>query len=173
MTRTRSVVVPFAVASVLLAGWLVSVPVRAQSAEQNPAPASQPVTPRKKGGTGERPRLSERDEVARRQQWFYRQRRYPYSMVPGGARQNALQQREASRRELVRRGMLPDGAPPADPPIIFNAWTSIGPTPTAASGFDFLDFTFNETNFSGRINAIAVDPSSPNIVYLGGADGGL
>jgi len=171
MRNRDSVVFPLAVASLVLVGWLVSVPLWAQTAEQHTA-AAQPPAPRKKGGTGQRAHRSERDEVARRQEWFYRQRRYPLPMIPGGARTNALQQREANRKEQVRRGLIADQANP-DPIVPFNSWTPIGPTPTAASGLDFLDETFNETNFSGRINAIAVDPTSPNIVYLGGADGGL
>ena len=111
MRRTNSVVFPFAVAGAVLAGCLFTSPLRAQTAEQK-APATQAPAPKPKGSGVGRPHESERDEVARRQEWFYRQRRYPYSVIPGGARQNAIQQREASRKELVRRGMLADGPNP-------------------------------------------------------------
>src|SRR5438876_1122236 len=50
---------------------------------------------------------------------------------------------------------------------VTNPWTSIGPTPTTGSSF-FSPVT-------GRITAIAVDPSDPtgNTVLIGGAQGGI
>ena len=170
MRSRQSAVFPFAVAGLLLAGWFLSASAQAQSTGK-PASAPRPAGEAADQASGSSARRQERDDVSRRLEWFYRQRRYPLKQIPGGAQDHAIRQREAARKLLVERGKLADG-PNGNTPS-FNAWTPIGPTPTAASGFDFLNQTFLATNFSGRINAIAVDPSSPSTVYLGGADGGL
>jgi photosystem II stability/assembly factor-like uncharacterized protein len=47
--------------------------------------------------------------------------------------------------------------------ISTTQWTSIGPAPVQY----FSNF------FSGRVRALAVDPTNPSVVYLGAADGGV
>jgi len=47
--------------------------------------------------------------------------------------------------------------------ISTTQWTSIGPSPIG----------FTDNFFSGRVRALAVDPTNPSTVYLGAADGGV
>ncbi len=171
MKQRNSANFPVFVAGAVALGWLLAVPASAQIVRPKP-PVTEAPTPKEKGTKAERHSRTERDEVARRMEWFYRQRRYPLPLIPGGARMNALQQRDANRREQAHGGMAANGLTP-NQAASFNAWTPIGPTPTSGQGFDFLDETFNVTSFSGRINAIQVDPVDTSIIYLGGADGGL
>src|SRR5208282_1785045 len=58
------------------------------------------------------------------------------------------------------------GALPASWLALSTTWTAIGPMPTVLPG--------GGVNLvSGRVTAIAVDPTNPNIVYVGGAQGGV
>jgi photosystem II stability/assembly factor-like uncharacterized protein len=51
-----------------------------------------------------------------------------------------------------------------------SPWTSIGPEPT----IPLLNEAFTGSpNISGRVTAIAVDPTNASITYIGGADGGV
>ena len=96
--------------------------------------------------------------------YFYDQRAYPYGRIPPGAYQ-------AARRDLVNKWGTPaasivEAAPNGS--TIANQWTSIGPTPISNG----------QTNpqsvpVSGRVNAIAFNPSNSNIIYIGAADGGV
>jgi hypothetical protein len=156
--------------SLLISLMLGSPAVLAQKKQQKKAPA--------KAESGRRE--EEGDAVRRREEWFLKQRRYPLPIIPGGARQQAIKQREAIRQDLIRRGLLPapansDTSGTAGNPQISvpTNWVPIGPTPTSADGFDFFNRTLNTTLVSGRINSIAVDPTNSNTIYLGGADGGL
>ncbi|HXZ20907.1 MAG TPA: hypothetical protein VEG63_13225, partial [Candidatus Acidoferrales bacterium] len=97
MRQRNSVVFPLAVASLLALGWLAGAPAQAQS-----------VGEKTEGKKASGERKKERDDVRRREEWFYRQRRYPLPTVPGGARLNALQQREANRREQEGRRVAGD-----------------------------------------------------------------
>jgi len=116
------------------------------------------------------------DTIRKREQWFYKPRASANGHIPAGARLRALQHMQ---RMMLAEGKLverPDGsfaevAPQfAAAPLattVTNPWTSIGPTPTTGSSF-FSPVT-------GRITAIAVDPSDPtgNTVLIGGAQGGI
>jgi hypothetical protein len=92
--------------------------------------------------------------------WFYRQRAYPHEHVPSGALQRALRQLD---RKLASEAMAPlrAGGPFATSP----SWSSIGPQP--------IDTPYGASVVSGRVTALAIDPSNPSIVYLGGAQGGV
>ena len=73
------------------------------------------------------------------------------------SRTNAILEMEQSERALKRqrRGAdQPEGA----------SWVPLGPAPIPVSG---------STSYSGRVSAIAVHPTDPNIVYVGTAQGGL
>lgn len=50
----------------------------------------------------------------------------------------------------------------------YSYWTAIGPAPIPNG-----QTTTIATPVSGRVTAIAVDPTDPNIVYVGGAQGGV
>src|SRR5208282_3433565 len=109
---------------------------------------------------------------------FYRQRRYPLSAIPGRARLDALERKVQMRRALGKklrgaaaariRAEQANGAtsPAANSQANLTSWTAIGPMPTVSSGGGV-------GLVSGRITSIAVDPTNSNIVYLGGAQGGV
>lgn len=112
--------------------------------------------------------------IRRREQWFYQQRAYPNKKIPAGARLKAYQQflkmqSDQRSRQLKQQSTTPTS--PASSSTAFatalstTAWALIGPKPTSTP------FEFNPV--SGRVTALAVDPTNANIVYLGGAEGGL
>ena len=73
------------------------------------------------------------------------------------SRTNAILEMEQSERALKRQRC---GANlPEDP-----SWTPLGPAPIPVN---------SATSYSGRVSAIAVHPTNPNIVYVGTAQGGL
>ena len=164
--------VPSAVTSLLLCGWLVSLPAGGQSVRSRGSESAEA------GAEGENRAQEQRDDVRRREEWFYRQRRYPLSAIPGRARLDALERKEEMRRALGkklraaaaarRRAEEANGAtsPTANSQANVTSWTAIGPMPTVSSGGGV-------GVVSGRVTAIAVDPTNSNIVYLGGAQGGV
>jgi len=73
------------------------------------------------------------------------------------SRTNSILAMERSERELkqhLRETNQPEGA----------SWVPIGPAPIPVSA---------STSYSGRVSAIAVHPTNPDIVYVGTAQGGL
>jgi photosystem II stability/assembly factor-like uncharacterized protein len=86
-----------------------------------------------------------------RERWFFEQRAYPYSVIPADAYANSLRQRDDLRQQ--NSGDMPD----------IN-WVSLGPTP---------GYYFNYGNISSRIVTGAYDPTNPNIIYVGPANGGV
>ena len=115
------------------------------------------------------------NSVRLRQEWFYQQRAYPHKHIPPGARIKALEQMRQmqlqQRRQLKEQaGGAATTAPATSSTTLATAlastpWTLIGPQPTTMPyGFSLV---------SGRVTALAVDPTNPNIVYLGGAEGGV
>src|SRR6266568_1627605 len=110
------------------------------------------------------------EQIRKRDEWFYKQRSSVNGNIPSGARFNAFQHMQrmmAGEGKLVRQ---PDGnyaaAPPQAGSAVGGAWSSLGPTPTTGGFFSPV---------SGRIEAIAVDPSDStgNTVLVGGAQGGI
>lgn len=85
-----------------------------------------------------------------RQWWFFDQRAFPFGYIPEGVYENAMQQRDALRNENMNGPTV--------------NWVSLGPTP---GGY------FNYGNISSRIVTGAFDPSDPNIIYVGPANGGV
>jgi PKD-like domain len=101
--------------------------------------------------------------------WFYRQRSYPAARIPSGALVKGL--KTAIQRNGGLHGSPGDPTPPPGPPAL-PTWITIGPS-TIPDGQ-----TDNSTGgaldpVSGRLTAIAVDPADSNIVYAGGAQGGV
>ncbi|HCY77044.1 MAG TPA: hypothetical protein DHV28_14070 [Ignavibacteriales bacterium] len=94
-----------------------------------------------------------------REWWFYEQRAFPDDYIPQNAYKNSLDQRNILRFEneqLVNTDNsfnIPN----------FN-WVSLGPTSGAYFGYG---------NISSRIVSGAFDPSNPNIIYIGPANGGV
>jgi uncharacterized delta-60 repeat protein len=90
-------------------------------------------------------------DIEKRREWFLRQRTFPFDKLPDEARRKAWASRPADARN--------DGAPSLQ-------WRSIGPQPTTPHNP-------NWGSTSGRINAIAVSPTNPNIILIGAATGGI
>ncbi len=102
-----------------------------------------------------------RDVQRQREEWFYRQRAYPQLYVPAGAYHRALKQLEQKvAAEAAARARFAPSAPASNP-----SWTFIGPQP--------IQTPYTDPVVSGRVTALAMDPSNVNTVYLGGAQGGV
>ncbi len=74
-----------------------------------------------------------------------------------GSRGIAVKRMEVSEKNADQRRDA-QGKPAAAP------WKALGPAPIPVSSF---------TSYSGRVTAIAVHPTNPDIVYVGAAQGGL
>ena len=86
-----------------------------------------------------------------RQRWFFEQRAYPNNYIPENAYSNSITHRDELRVQNANR-------------ILDVNWVSLGPTP---------GYYFNYGNISSRIVTGAYDPSNPNIIYIGPANGGV
>lgn len=95
------------------------------------------------------PRQGE-DDPRGRSEYFEQQRAYPFQRIPAGARFRALQ----SMRLL---NLLAPASTIASP---MSAWQSLGPRPI-------------QGNNTGRVAALALHPSNSQILYVGGAQGGI
>src|ERR1700683_1801782 len=80
------------------------------------------------------------ENVRKREDWFYHQRAYPTKHIPAGARLNALKQFSSMSLQGSTRSA--------------TAWAPIGPLPTTGP------FPYFPT--SGRVTALAIDPSDPS-----------
>jgi len=100
-------------------------------------------------------RGEERDDNPRlRMEDFYWRRAFPFDRIPEGALQRA--------RAQVRGISLSLFSAAAPPPIGGTQWQALGPTSIPINGTSI-----------GRIATVAVDPTNSNIVYVGGAQGGV
>jgi hypothetical protein len=110
------------------------------------------------------------DGALRAMQWFHDQRAFPGKTIPPGVRQAALND---IRRKWPQLAWL-SSAPPRTGAVASAVntsvpWQPVGPSP-------ILPGTFSgsaQLNTSGRIAAIAVHPTNPQIIYIGAADGGV
>jgi hypothetical protein len=101
-----------------------------------------------------------------RAEQFARQRGVKPFQLPVQRRLKALQQLEQMRRQERQQFLAsPQTSSGAFTSLALSTtqWTSIGPAPLNATGGPF----------SGRVSAIAVDPTNSSVVYLGAADGGV
>jgi hypothetical protein len=109
------------------------------------------------------------DLVHKRGSWFFDQRAYPNKHIPAGALQKAIEQRDAMRAQ--QRAAFKPGTG-ANAIISFPGdalWHLMGPQPVSAP----FGQNGGSPTASGRVTAIAVDPTNANIVYIGGAAGGV
>jgi hypothetical protein len=104
------------------------------------------------------------DTIRRRAEWFYHQRAYPLKQIPPGARLKALKQLEQMKQLQSTSNLTA-----ASRALISTSWTQIGPEPINPIGTPFG----GSPTVSGRVRAIAVDPTNPNVVYIGTAGGGV
>lgn len=79
--------------------------------------------------------------------WWYGQRAAPYESIPVSAYQKAHRQFISSFGKKGDHRSIEDEG---------TTWRSLGPA-----------------NFAGRILSLAIDPSSPNVIWAGSASGGL
>lgn len=101
------------------------------------------------------------DDPIRREGFFYQQRAFPSDRIPAQALNTALAQMytrwpqtRAGRSSGVFSSLVNS----------FSTWTSIGPAPIGLG-------VGNET--VGRITSIAFDPTNAQVLYIGGATGGV
>lgn len=97
-------------------------------------------------------------------QWFYEQRAYPADRIPEGALARAF---EAAQQSSAR---LRGGGESVRAPL--PTWQPFGPS-TIPDGQTDTTAGSTLSPVSGRLQAIAVHPTDPNIVYVGGAQGGV
>jgi photosystem II stability/assembly factor-like uncharacterized protein len=112
--------------------------------------------------------------IRAREQWFYLQRAYPRQHIPAGARLRALRQLRRMQREQVRRlgaSSVKAFSTTTAATLSSTQWTLIGPQPTDNSLLGLPASSYSPV--SGRVTALAVDPTNSDIVYLGSAEGGV
>jgi hypothetical protein len=112
--------------------------------------------------------------------YYVQQRAYPYDTIDWDAMQRASLHREKMPSVKDAKALNPANTPSAKgktrrdtggglPAAAFGTWEYIGP--------NNLDIPYRVyygiRPLSGRINAIAYDPVSPDIIYLAGATGGV
>ncbi len=93
-----------------------------------------------------------KENAEKRQEWFEFERTFPFEKIPDDARRNAWLSRPADASFSDGAGVL--------------QWQPIGPRSTVS---DIPNWGLT----SGRINAIAVSPSNPQLILLGAATGGI
>jgi photosystem II stability/assembly factor-like uncharacterized protein len=97
------------------------------------------------------------DNAFLRWQFLTEQRAFPADSIPAGALKRArIQLRDRWPDVLLRRGT--DGTAAFE--LSASAWTQLGPAPI-------------NNGSAGRVSAVAVDPTDPNTIYIGGAQGGV
>lgn len=137
---------------------LLSLSLLAPSLLGRPAEA-QPARDGRPGATIAPQDGEERDNPREREKFWEVRRNGITAKDIAEARARAARLPKATRlpqvdgRDASSKAAAPGGTP----------WVSIGPAPITSGG----------TPFSGRVPALAADPTNPNVVYLGGANGGV
>lgn len=109
-----------------------------------------------------------KDHLEERLGWLTLQRAYPYSEISSARYEAAARAYIAAREATLQRHLMsltesllaPEGALPT------TAWAEVGPAPIHPSGINFGDVT-------GRISAVAVHPTEPSTILIGGSRGGI
>ena len=97
--------------------------------------------------------------IQKRFEYFYGQRAFPLGRIPTGARLRALEQLRAM-----------EAAEKAEPGVAKAKWKQVRPQPiNPAQKTEFGGWPTD----SGRVTALAVDPTNAKVVYLGAAEGGV
>jgi uncharacterized repeat protein (TIGR01451 family) len=117
------------------------------------------------------------DDPKQRADYFYRQRAYPFAQTPAGVRQQSLQQLDAMVKQQRAMGILPEADAAPSLSVGFpgpSNWTNLGPQPVTNSAGGA---NFGNPSATGRVTAIAVDPTTTNtssqVIYIGAATGGV
>jgi uncharacterized protein (TIGR03437 family) len=93
-------------------------------------------------------------------EWMEQLQSYPYGKFPADGRLRAVRAMESMRGEAMR--VLPRTAASVTTP-----WKSIGPTGLINEN------VYGSPLTSGRVNALAADPTDPKTLYLGADQGGI
>lgn len=123
---------------------------------------------RERGERGERP-----DGAREHEDWWFRQRAFPAGKIPAAAYGAARARWSAlatAQPKLPNGPPDPPGPPPAQGPKL--EWKPIGPAPLATVGFGNSPNP-NWSPAAGRIGAIAVHPTNPDVIYIGAGLGGV
>jgi hypothetical protein len=117
------------------------------------------------GEEGHGVEASVRDPNAGYAGWFYGQRSAPSKHVPAGALAAAATQTQTLRA---------NGSVAQSDAV----WQNLGPSPTNQDSATYSDPVWSNYgggigHASGRVTAVVVDPTDPQVVYEGGADGGV
>jgi uncharacterized protein (TIGR03437 family) len=99
------------------------------------------------------------DRPLERWHYFYDQRTSPEAEFPEGGRLRAYRVLDRMERDLKTSKSNARAA------ALSGTWKPIGPQPIAYLGPGYVT--------SGRVTALAIDPRSNDVVYLGGANGGV
>jgi hypothetical protein len=116
------------------------------------------------------------NEGDRWNEWFYGQRKYPATTLPPDAIGKALR---AAKRNNTTKGLTTGAAGKANATeaLVVPSWVALGPSQIPGGQTDTSlgggPNPFAAGTVSGRVSAIAVDPTDPNTVYCGGAQGGV
>ncbi len=110
------------------------------------------------------------DDPDRRLDWYLRQRTYPLGYIPADgyamAAEAYVRAREAVRR--LAETAASSGRPPAPYGLPTGPWAEAGPAPIS-NAISYLNFG----NVAGRVSAVAVHPTTPDIVLVGSSRGGI
>jgi hypothetical protein len=105
--------------------------------------------------------------------WFYGQRAYPAETIPPDAVGKALRSAKSNNKPARGSG----SATMQSKAIAAASWVPLGPSQIPGGQTDTTlgpaPNPFAGGTVSGRVSAIAVDPTDPNVVYCGGAQGGV
>ncbi len=168
----------------------------AKAKAKKPAAAKTACTPEKaalaqKSKTSILRRLMEKMERATRgdgfanegdrwNEWFYGQRKYPATTLPPDAIGKALRAAKRNNTPKLQTGTASAGAAgksKATAALVVPSWVALGPSQIPGGQTDTSlgggPNPFAAGTVSGRVSAIAVDPTDPNTVYCGGAQGGV
>ena len=97
-----------------------------------------------------------------REAWFYGQRAFPEASIPSSAL------RQAQEQQLTEAPSSPAASPSA-PSLPLPTWQPLGPAPLQGKP----GFYAGQPPWAGRITAVVVHPTNPNVIYVGGATGGV
>jgi len=187
-TTMRSCVTSFLILTILIFGFGTTLQAGSGTSGKENTPATPQTAEREAGASGgdaspqdedndpDMPaflqgKLDKQTYLQLRSEYIGRLRGIDPANPPApNVRVNAIhtleQQEQTMRDELARRsGTGPAGSiPPFSPP----SWTELGPFPIPNG-----QTTPTEVAVSGRVTAIAVHPTNPNIIYVGAAQGGV
>ncbi len=110
-----------------------------------------------------------------RSDWFYKRRADPDGSIPPQARERGISQMRqlpVSRLQQQTGNFYSPLSGAIQSQTITTSWTSAGPRPIMDT-IDGVTPTYGVGNASTRVNAIAVHPTDPDIVYIGTAYAGI